>query len=74
MRKTNRNCSRAFAAMWIALNDEPSDTDAKSVAGYISTLIAADMLGIGPADLALEVVALRKTFETNGGSDDAKDD
>ena len=49
-----------FALRWIADNDEPSDLDPESVAGYISTILIADCTDHDPKDLAQSIVNIRK--------------
>lgn len=50
----------ALAVAWIALNDEPLDRNIDTVAGYISTLLAADLLDMPPRALARRVVTFRR--------------
>lgn len=45
---------------WIAHNDEPEDTDVENVAGYISTLLLADLFREDPAVVADHIVRLRE--------------
>jgi hypothetical protein len=40
---------------WIARNDEPTDLDPESVAGYVSTLLLADLVGKRPEDVCVDV-------------------
>lgn len=55
------------AVEWIAMNDEPGDLDPKSVAGYISTALIADLFGT-PADmLARRIVLIRQRLEREAG-------
>ena len=54
-----------FAVDWIALNDAAGDPDAleaEVVAGYISTLLVADIFNKDPEDVALRVVRRRRKF------------
>jgi hypothetical protein len=61
-----RNCSRDFAALWIALNDEPMGMEASEIRAYPTTMLAADMLGISADVLATDIASLRTTFEKDG--------
>lgn len=48
---------------WIAWNDDPGAREAlqvNSVAGYISTLLLADLFGVKPETVARAVVKYRK--------------
>lgn len=48
------------AVRWIALNDNPGgDEDAAAVSGYISTLLIADLFGVEPRSVAIDVVRTR---------------
>jgi hypothetical protein len=48
---------------WIAVNDEPTDRDAESIAGYVSTLLLADLFEIEPARVAADVLRAREKGE-----------
>lgn len=49
------------AVEWIALNDNPADhEDVDAVAGYISTILVADLFGIEAEKVARKVVAYRE--------------
>ena len=48
-----------FGVAWIADNDEPADLDPCSVAGYISTLLLADLFSVKPERVAADVVRHR---------------
>ena len=56
-----------FALEYIALNDNPDDTDIDSVSGYISTNTIAHCTGNEPMELARGIVRIRLTIrkETN---------
>lgn len=45
---------------WIALNDEPTDLNAENVAGYISTIMLADLVGLDQLEIGAEVVKERR--------------
>jgi len=48
-----------FGVMWIALNDEPLDMDVDSVAGFISTLLLADLHEKDPKVVAQDIIKYR---------------
>jgi hypothetical protein len=50
-----RRASYREGVSWIAMNDEPIDTDVESIAGYISTLLLADLFGKSPDDVAADI-------------------
>lgn len=50
-----------YGVKWIALNDEPLDENVDSVAGYISTLLLADLFNKVPRVVAEDIVKFRKT-------------
>lgn len=45
---------------WIAYNDEPSDRNEARVAGFISTLLLADLFHKSPGIVARAIVRLRR--------------
>ena len=52
-----------FGVRWIAENDDSGSADARNeevVAGYISTLLLADLFHKQPADVAKDIVRWRK--------------
>lgn len=53
---------------WIALNDEPNDLDPENIAGYISTLLLADLFHKDPLDVARAIV--RKRVQHGLGADE----
>jgi hypothetical protein len=48
------------AVRWIAANDEPTDLDAFNVAGYLTTVLVADLFGVDAERVAGDVVKLRE--------------
>ncbi|MGI8546733.1 MAG: hypothetical protein ACR2M1_05270 [Gemmatimonadaceae bacterium] len=48
-----------FAAEWIALNDEPMVMNADEIASFLTTKLAADMLGVEAWQLARRVLGIR---------------
>lgn len=44
---------------FIAMNDEPTDLDAKSIAAYISTSLLADLFGKEPLKVAQDILKIR---------------
>lgn len=56
--------SYRHAVQWIGDNDEPEDTDTESIAGYISTLLAADLFDVDPSRVANDVRKYR--FKRDG--------
>jgi len=57
---------------WIAMNDEPDDLDPESIAGYISTLLLSDLLGVDPTSIAKLVIAFR-SMEARGSQPHQQD-
>ena len=55
-----RRASYRDGVFWIAWNDEPTDRDADAIAGYISTLLLADLFGVDPYRVANDVLRLRQ--------------
>lgn len=54
-----KRASYREAVRWIAVNDEPTDTDSDSIAGYISTLLIADIFDVEPSKVANDVLRER---------------
>lgn len=52
--------SYRHAIAWIALNDEPGDSDVEVIQSYISTLLVADIFGKEPEAVARAIVRYRK--------------
>jgi hypothetical protein len=51
-----------FAVRWIAENDDAGSPDARdedTVAGYITTLLVADMFHKSPAEVAKDIIRSR---------------
>ena len=51
-----------FGVRWIAENDDPGSADAQNVevvAGYVSTLLLADLFHKEPATVARDIAAYR---------------
>ena len=55
-----KRASYRVGVYWIAINDEPLDGDPASVAGYISTLLLADLFGVDPQRVAKDVLRQRQ--------------
>jgi hypothetical protein len=55
-----RRASYRAGVAWIAVNDEPTDRDAESIAGYVSTLLLADLFAIEPDRVAADVLRARR--------------
>jgi len=55
---------------WIAYNDEPMETDAEEIAGFISTGLLADLFGKDPIDVGNAVIRFKRRnpeeFEMEG--------
>lgn len=45
-----------FGVEWIALNDEPTATDPKTISGFISTSLLADLFGKKPETVARDIL------------------
>jgi hypothetical protein len=54
-----KRASYREAVEWIALNDEPTGGVLEDVAGYISTLLIADLFGKDPQDVAAAIIRVR---------------
>lgn len=54
-----KRASYRAGVAWIAVNDEPTDRDMESIAGYVSTLLLADLFEIEPARVAHDVQRAR---------------
>lgn len=54
-----KHASYRAGVAWIALNDEPIDTDPESIAGYISTTLLADLFGVDPAKVGRDIARYR---------------
>lgn len=62
-----RRASYRNGVDWIAMNDEPEDLDPDSVAGYISTLLLADLFGKPASEVAHDIIRVREKDATEGG-------
>jgi hypothetical protein len=51
--------SYRFGVEWIAENDEWAETDPQEIAGFISTLLLADLFGKHPLNVAQDIATLR---------------
>jgi hypothetical protein len=58
-----KRASYREAVRWIAFNDEPSETDAESIEGYISTLLIADIFDVDPSKVAKDVLKERNKHD-----------
>lgn len=58
-----KRASYREAVQWIAHNDESYDTDTDSIAGYISTLLIADIFDVEPSKVANDVLRERNKRE-----------
>lgn len=47
---------------WIALNDEPAETDPEAVAGLISVCLLADLFGTDTSSVTDDVLRYRKNL------------
>jgi hypothetical protein len=57
-----RSMTRAsyrFGVAWIAENDEPISRDPDEIAGFISTLLLADLFGKEPLEVAKAIIRYR---------------
>lgn len=61
-----RNCTLRYAATWIALNDDTDVTDAEEIAGFVSVILAADMLGVSPTTVGNAIAEMRATWNKTG--------
>jgi hypothetical protein len=44
---------------WIAVNDEPTDTNPETIADYISSMLLADLFGVEPKRVGRDVARYR---------------
>jgi hypothetical protein len=59
-RKTvTRRPTYGDAVRWLAFNDETIEHDCESIAGFTTTLLAADLFGAEPMILATDIVRTR---------------
>ena len=56
-----------FGVEWIACNDAPDVVDPAEVAGFISTLLLADLFEKNPATVAADIVKLRAALQRKEG-------
>lgn len=49
------------AIYWIAHNDEPDEMDAKTVEGFLTTLLVADVFATKPETVAADIITERRT-------------
>jgi len=54
-----KRASYREAVQWIADNDEPEDRDVEAIAGYVSTLLIADLFDVEPERIARDVAKYR---------------
>ena len=48
-----------FGVRWIAQNDETSEHDPDVIAGFLSTLLLADLYGADPRSVAVDILRTR---------------
>lgn len=63
-----RRASYKAGVQWIADNDnagDPERLDAEDIAGYISTLLLADLFGVMPSRVAGDVVKIREKADAS---------
>lgn len=66
MKQPKRQMSYRQTVAWIALNDEPTERDRESIAGYISTCLAADIFGVTTEAMAFDIYMYRTGARTRG--------
>ena len=49
------------AVYWIAHNDEPDEFDPKTVEGFLTTLLVADVFATSPKIVAADIITERRT-------------
>jgi len=54
-----RQPSYGDAVRWLALNDETAEHDIESIDGLTTVLLAADLFGVKPRTLAIDIVRSR---------------
>lgn len=47
------------AVLWLAMNDETQEHDQEAIAGFVTTLLAADLFGVEPRTLANDIIRAR---------------
>ena len=55
-----RRASYRAGVYWIAMNDEPGEGSQEVVAGFISTLLLADLFGAEPQRVARYIIRRRR--------------
>lgn len=58
-RTVTRRPTYGDAVLWLANNDETLEHDHDTVAGFTTTLLAADLFGANPRSLATDVIRAR---------------
>jgi hypothetical protein len=56
---------------WVAFNDEPGDLAVEDVAGYLSTILVADLFGVDRRKVAADVVLVRKVARQEAEAEEA---
>lgn len=56
-----------YGVAWIALNDDPLETDPEAISGLISVLLLADLFSVEPERVAQDVIRFRRKEEVNRG-------
>ena len=51
---------------WIAFNDEPECDDPNEIAGFISSILLAELFGVTNERVAADVIRLRKKLRKEG--------
>ncbi len=55
-----KRASYRHAIDWVAWNDDPETLEAEDIRGYISTLLVADLFGVEPERVALDIAEKRE--------------
>ena len=59
----SKRASYRMGVRWIALNDEPTETEMEWVQGFISVCLLADLFGKSTAEVARDVLRYREKTE-----------
>lgn len=54
-----KRASYRYGVAWLALNDEPLETDPKHIAGFVTTIMLADLFDVEPSKVAADVLKYR---------------
>ena len=59
MKRKKKVASWRAGIEWIALNDEPTDTNPDTISAYISTMLMADLFGVSVWIVTNDILSVR---------------